>query len=247
MNLRIPTWRTIVLLSAAITALAVVMPCLAVIIILWNVPIEEKLPDIVVTATLPFFIAVPMSVFGLYVVKTLYMTVDRLDQLVRLDAMTGLLSRTHFMSNSEKFRRSGGFLILADADKFKSINDTFGHEAGDEALKHLALEMQRVFGPHGMVARMGGEEFGVYLPDKSREQVELLVASLGTKLRSEGFRYREHHLVPTLSLGIVATTKELSPACMLSKADEALYNAKHRGRDQYVFIEHLDEKAEVAA
>jgi len=247
MNFRIPTWPTILLISAVVTVLAVILPFLAVNIVLWEVPIEAKLPDLIVTVAIPLFIAGPITAFALYIVRTLYMTVDRLDQLVRLDAMTGLVSRTHFMSHAEEFRREGGFLILADADKFKSINDTLGHEAGDEALRHMATEMQRTFGPHGIVARMGGEEFGIYLPDMARKEAELLVAALGTRLRNNGFRYREHELAPTVSFGIVPTGNKLSAACLLSKADEALYTAKRNGRDRYVFIETLDEKAPVAA
>jgi diguanylate cyclase (GGDEF)-like protein len=247
MNMRTPSWQKILLVCFVITVVAVIVPVLVVNSLLWDVALEDKLPDLIVSAIIPFFIVAPISVFGVYVAKTLLETVQRLDQLVRIDPMTGLLSRTQFMAQAEEFRKPGGFLVLADADKFKNINDTLGHAAGDEALKHMATVMQRVFSPHGKVARMGGEEFGVHLPDISREQAELLMAAVGTRLRNEGFQYFEHQIKPTLSIGVVPTVGDIPVACLLNRADEALYEAKRRGRDQYVFLEPLDDKAGVAA
>jgi diguanylate cyclase len=247
MSFRVRNWRAVIVFSAAITLVAVAVPLLVVGSVLWNVPFPDKLPVLLITGLIPLFIAAPISVFALYVVKTLHKTVDRLDQLVRYDPLTGLLSRAQFFSYAEEHRQRGGFLILADADKFKAINDNFGHAAGDEALKHLATAMQQVFSDGGLVARLGGEEFAVYLPKIPREQVELLLAGLGTRLRATGFNFRGHQIVPTLSSGVVAIDGQSSLATFMCRADQALYEAKRHGRDRFVFAEELDDKAIVAA
>ncbi len=247
MGIRVRNWRAIFLFSAAITAVAVAVPVVVVEGALWQVPFWAKLPILSVAALIPFFIAAPISVFALYIVKTLHLTIDRLDQLVRFDPLTGLLSRMQFMVFTEENRVQGGHLILADADKFKVINDTHGHAAGDEALKYLAASMQQVFGAHGLVARVGGEEFAIFLPRMARPQVELLLSALGTKLRSTGFNFRGRQIVPTISAGVVVVDPQSTLSNLMARADEALYAAKSGGRDQFVFDEKLDDKTILAA
>lgn len=247
MAIRVRSWRSVFIFSAAITAVAVIVPLMVVSGALWQVPFKFKLPILLIASLIPLFIAAPVSVFALYVVKTMHFTVDRLDYLVRFDPLTGLISRMQFLNYAEENRGQGGYLILADADRFKKINDAFGHAAGDDALKHLATAMQQVFAADGMVARIGGEEFAIFLPSMTREQVELLVATLGTKLRNSGFDYKGHHIVPTLSGGIVAIDSHSQLATFMSRADEALYLAKKRGRDQFVFDEMFDQPASASA
>jgi diguanylate cyclase len=247
MSFRVRSWRSVFLVSAAITAVAVAVPLLIVGGALWKFPLAAKLPILLIAGLIPLFIAGPISVFALYIVKTLHKTLDRLDYLVRFDPLTGLLSRMQFLAFAEENRSQGGYLILADADRFKLINDSFGHAAGDEALKHLATAMQQIFSGHGLVARVGGEEFAIFLPKMERAQVELLVSILGTKLRNGGFDFRGRRIVPTLSVGVVAIDSQSQLATFMARADQALYAAKRGGRDQFVFDETLDGKASVAA
>jgi diguanylate cyclase (GGDEF)-like protein len=233
--------------SAAITAVAVAVPLLIVGGALWKIPLMAKLPILLISCLIPLFIAAPISVFALYIVKTLHKTLDRLDYLVRFDPLTGLLSRMQFLSYAEENREQGGYLILADADRFKLINDTYGHAAGDEALKHLAAAMQQIFGSHGLVARVGGEEFAIFLPQLDRQRVELLLATLGSKLRTGGFAFKSKQIVPTLSGGVVAIDSQSQLAAFMARADQALYVAKQNGRDQFVFDESLETKGSAAA
>ena len=107
--------------------------------------------------------------------------------------------------------------------------------------------MQQVFGQYGYVGRLGGEEFGARLPNIPRAQMKLLLTTLMTKLHAKGFIADGKHLRPTMSFGVVTVDPRLPVANMMRAADQALYAAKNRGRDQFVFAEELDARAIRAA
>ncbi len=246
MKFRVQSWRNAFLTSLLITALATVVPIVVVWLALWSVPLQAKWGVLVIAGVIPLLIAFPISMFAMYVVKTLHHALGRLDELVRFDPLTGLWQRAHFLREVEQHRNKKGYLALLDADRFKAINDTYGHEAGDAALKHLASTMAEVLGPNGDLARFGGEEFAVRLPMLNRIQVELLLSAFGTRLRSEGFVFRGQVLRPTMSMGVVAEDGTRTVSELLRAADFCLYRAKALGRDRYVF-EELDERQALTA
>ena len=247
MKYRVRTWQQALAISVLITALATCVPIAVVELVLSPFSNDVKIPGFMIAATVPLFIAGPISVFAMYMVKTLHETLDTLDMLVKFDALTGLSSRSHFLQQAESIRACGGFLVLLDADHFKRINDTFGHEAGDRALKYLATSMMEVFAGHGRVGRLGGEEFGICIPKSSRKQVDLLLTAFSTKLRNEGISYSSQHIRITVSGGVVGLDKERSMPELLRLADMNLYEAKAKGRDCFVFEKRLDQKVMHAA
>ena len=247
MPFRIRSWSQVLAYSATVTVLAVLASLAAVVFIWQDAPASQIWPTVQMAGFLPLFIAAPTSLFSLAVIKTLQDTVHRVDDLMKIDAMTGIFARTHFLAQTEKDRGDAGFLVLADADKFKSINDTYGHGVGDEALKYLSSLMQQVFGPYGYVGRLGGEEFAIRVPKIPQAQLRMLLLVLQSRLHTEGFDAEGQHLNPTLSFGIVAMDKSAPMPALLRAADMALYEAKDRGRDQFVFAEELDAKATAAA
>ena len=246
MAFRVRTWAQVFAGSAAITAVTVAVPLVVVAVMPLPLP-----PDILriiyaIAGLIPFFIAAPISIFALYILKTLHQTVDSLDELVKFDPLTGLLARAHFLHLAEQLRKAGGYLALVDADHFKRVNDTFGHAAGDAALKHIASTMMQVIGKHGFVGRMGGEEFGIRMPHISRAQADLLMATLGTRLRSYGIKHDGNYLKPTVSIGLIGDDGQQTLPQLLRRADICLYKAKSAGRDQHVF-EVLDERRSLTA
>ena len=247
MKFRVNNWRDVFVYSAFITALAVAVPFTVVSITLWSIPLFLKLPILIISGLIPLFIAIPISIFAMHMLKLVYQTVAKLDELIKFDPMTGLLSRTHFMHSVAELRIKGGMLILLDADHFKKINDTHGHEAGDMALKFLSHTMMQVIGTHGIVGRLGGEEFAIYLPQATREQAALLMASLGTYLRTKTMGYNNAKIKMSLSMGIVIDNGHLAITTLLRRADKLLYAAKSGGRDCYKFEEALDEQVVSAA
>lgn len=247
MRIRVTTWRHVFAYSSVITALVVAVPLTIVSIALGTVPYIPKLPVLIVSGLIPFFVTLPLSIFALHMFRLINQTVLTLDNLVKFDPLTGVLSRARFLQLVEQNRRTGNYLTILDADFFKKINDTHGHEAGDMALKHISVHLTQAVGNHGFVGRMGGEEFAIYLQNVSLEQAQLVLALLGTSLRVQAFNYNGIDIPVTLSAGLVADTETDELASILRRADRCLYRAKQNGRDRFEIEDKLDEKAEVAA
>ncbi len=247
MRIKVTTWTNVITYSAVITALVVAVPLTIVSIALGALPMVLKFPVLVISGLIPLFITLPLSIFALHIFKLINQTVLTLDNLVKIDPLTGLLSRARFLQLVEQNRKNGNYLAILDADFFKKINDSHGHEAGDFALKHISVQLTQAVGNHGFVGRLGGEEFAIYLQDVSLEQAQLVLALLGTSLRMQAFNYNGVDIPVSLSAGLVADVATEAIALVLRRADRCLYRAKKNGRDRFETEIKLDEKAIVAA
>ncbi len=172
---------------------------------------------------------------------------ERLAEQAHTDALTQVANRKRFdeflESSLADAQGSGGrvALIMADADKFKSFNDTYGHQAGDAVLVELAQRFEKTMGDRGLVCRYGGEEFAVIMPDASRidaaeaaESLRLAVASTPMDLR--GSKAGVDQVDVTSSFGVAVHEPSTaavfnSPRMLLLAADKALYAAKEAGRN----------------
>lgn len=247
MYFRIRSTRQVWLCTLLTTGISVVVP-LTIVVLALGPDFLVRFPSILaISGLIPLFIALPISLFAFNVVKTVNLTVEALDGLVKYDGLTGLISRMHFLRMLKENRKSGGHLAILDADFFKRINDTYGHEAGDYALKHMADAVKQVVGKHGFVGRMGGEEFAVYLPTCNAGQAHLLMIEVGTQLRSRGFDYSDAVICPTMSIGLVADKNTETSPSLFRRADRCLYMAKARGRDRTVCETELDAATRTAA
>jgi diguanylate cyclase (GGDEF)-like protein len=167
-----------------------------------------------------------------------------LQSLSYVDALTGVPNRRQFDEIfDQEWRRalrdeSSLCVIFIDVDLFKSFNDTYGHQSGDDCLKRVALEVSGGLRRGGDVAaRYGGEEFGVVLP--GTEAAGGLVVAEDMRQRVEGLRIPHKgspFLVVTISLGIKALRPgpKDTPEALLGAADRALYQAKGQGRNRVV-------------
>ncbi len=156
------------------------------------------------------------------------------------DGLTGLFNYRHFNEilnrETEEARRHGRplSLIMADLDYFKDYNDAYGHQTGDRLLQMIADVLRAAVREIDYVARYGGEEFAVILPDSDREGA-LRVAE---RIRSQLHQWQVPHAssplgVVTLSLGVASLPADAESADrLLTRADAALYDAKHRGRNR---------------
>lgn len=158
-----------------------------------------------------------------------------LDRVASTDDLTGIANRRAFFETASAAARRGGedWLLLADIDHFKSINDRFGHERGDAYLTAVARTLRDAARPSDVVGRLGGEEFAVLLRGASRVDAQKIadgaradVASL--TLTSEDGRA----IATTLSIGLTACMAGATLHDDLKRADDALYHAKRQGRDQ---------------
>ncbi len=158
------------------------------------------------------------------------------------DPLTGLLNRASFTEVAKQLTESrvNSVLIALDIDEFKSINDEFGHDVGDEALKTTAKFLQKQFRPTDFIFRWGGEEIVVLLPNSSvRDIVNLLHRVNGGQKLEVPFDYksesRPDNLI-TFSGGILALQAGENIESAMSRVDKALYEAKQSGRNQILVV-----------
>jgi len=154
------------------------------------------------------------------------------------DYLTGLLNRQQFeVLMEQEILRTTRYdtplsLIMLDIDGFKHVNDTWGHDTGDRALKHLAKCLRGAIRSMDSLARWGGEEFMLMLPECSLENAAQMAENLRQRIQCEPFGDGVDKL--TISLGVTRYEPSESPRDVLKRADDALYSAKQRGRNRVV-------------
>ncbi len=153
------------------------------------------------------------------------------------DGLTGIANRLAYEERLPqeyaRWKRRGDplSLVLLDIDHFKSINDTFGHPAGDRVLQNLATLMAGEVREVDLLARYGGEEFVLLLPDTDLQGASEVAEKLRRKVDECNFHYREKPVAVTISAGVSQFHQGDSPEEVLERADRALYQAKDRGRN----------------
>lgn len=183
----------------------------------------------------PLIVAPPTSYFVARMMLRIHRLNQRLEYLVRHDELTGLLNRNAFFERLEQLGEGvTGSIAICDIDRFKSINDTFGHLAGDATIRKIADTLRDMAGPDGLVARFGGEEFVFFFPnvalDLARSRAETICAEVnGNPVRIAGKEVR-----CTLSIGLSFLEGKQTSDGALALADKALYRAKNAGRNQVV-------------
>jgi diguanylate cyclase len=158
----------------------------------------------------------------------------------RTDALTGLFNRRAFDQRLEEMfisYRNGGrsfVVVLIDIDKFKSINDNHGHQAGDEVLQQLAAFLRTQLDRSIIVARFGGEEFAVIMDGPLRFASDRM-NEVRKSLEHELIDTEEKQLQITISVGTAEPREDLVVGPILRRADEALYAAKNMGRNRVYY------------
>jgi diguanylate cyclase (GGDEF)-like protein len=166
--------------------------------------------------------------------------------LARHDALTGLPNRTEFnaklQETCKRLRRSGGTVtvMMIDLDRFKVVNDTFGHPTGDQLLIEVGRRLQSTVRETDAVARLGGDEFAI-IQEGGADQREGAIALALRIINaiSQPFDLNDNRTNLGTSVGIVlAPEHDISPEGLLKRADLALYDAKASGRNDYRFFRH---------
>jgi len=163
---------------------------------------------------------------------------QQLSDRMQEDALTGTLNRRGLDSAFEREaaradrRRSGMCVALLDIDNFKKLNDTYGHQTGDEALVHLAQLVQRNIRPHDVLARYGGEEFVILLPDTNIDEASVVMTRLQRELTKEYFLHGQDKLLITFSAGVAVRQPGETQAQVIERSDKALYAAKAAGKNR---------------
>jgi diguanylate cyclase (GGDEF)-like protein/PAS domain S-box-containing protein len=165
---------------------------------------------------------------------------EELRELAMRDALTGLYNRRHFLDVADReLARADRYgqavsVAMLDVDRFKRINDTYGHAAGDRVLRRLAERTKGELRKIDVVARIGGEEFAILFPETAVRAAERVVERLQLALREETFETDEGLQRFTVSIGLVERRPKEPFSAVLQRADEAMYDAKEQGRDRLV-------------
>jgi len=164
---------------------------------------------------------------------------EALEQLASLDAMTGLNNRRNFFVLAEnewsRFKRYGRPLafLMIDIDHFKSVNDTYGHDVGDEVLKSVAHTLRHHKRTSDIVGRLGGEEFGLILPEATLDSAVAAGERFRQLVADCTIAVEGRSIAVTISVGASVTgTKTTGIDEVLKEADVALYEAKRAGRNR---------------
>ncbi len=164
---------------------------------------------------------------------------EALRQLATQDHLTGILNRRSVLERCEielaRSSRAGSpvSVLIADLDRFKSINDTYGHAAGDVVLVAAADRMRSVLRSHDAIGRYGGEEFLAVLPGCDAAAAATIAGRVLTAVSDERVKAGDLLLEITISIGVATTRSgEESTAALIASADRALYRAKAAGRNR---------------
>ena len=169
--------------------------------------------------------------------EELRVALTRLHDLATHDELTGLANRAHMGEMLEQYlqrHRDGGevfSIALLDLDFFKRVNDTHGHGVGDEVLKAFADAMRHTVRESDLPARWGGEEFLILLPQSSAENARIVLERLREHFSTQAVSPSVPSLRASFSAGLVSPNPGETLAMVLERADQALYAAKHAGRD----------------
>jgi diguanylate cyclase (GGDEF)-like protein len=180
----------------------------------------------------------------------LLMAIDRLRNeiadLALLDDLTGVGNRRHLLQRlTEECARSERngepfALLVIDLDGFKTINDTFGHAAGDACLQHFCLMAQTRLRPGDMLARTGGDEFCVVLPASTLREGAMIARRVLEICREDAEQCVGKDVPIAVSIGVAQWTQEIGafPDRLIAAADQALYAAKNDGKNRYAVYDH---------
>ena len=171
-------------------------------------------------------------------VRQLEDEIRKLSDEVSTDPLTQIANRRGMMRAFEqeqaKMQRDGTTLAvgLLDVDNFKKLNDTLGHQTGDEALKFLARRVSESLRPVDVVARYGGEEFVVMLPATELEEAQQVLTRLQRNLSAEFFEHEDKKVFITFSAGVTLYRSGEAIEAALDRADMGLYEAKRTGKNR---------------
>jgi diguanylate cyclase (GGDEF)-like protein len=165
-----------------------------------------------------------------------------LEYTSRSDYLTGVLNRRAISIRLDQVmaqtaRGSKSFcIILLDIDHFKQVNDKYGHDVGDQVLKHSVEKLQNCIRESDELGRWGGEEFLILTPETELKEAESLAQRLCVELASTSLVYQHDRISVTASFGVTRYLNDESLGACLRRSDEALYSAKARGRNCVVAV-----------
>ncbi len=192
-----------------------------------------------ITTGLALVLALPISRAIGTAHLELYRAKSHAEELSRTDPLTGLPNRRALIEKVDIAGAETLALVIVDIDRFKGVNDTHGHLAGDQVIRSIGQSMAAELGPLGMVARIGGEEFALLSSGVPPETVASSLMRFRDKVSSTPVAIEGTALQLTISAGIATRGRGETFDYLFSQADQALYSAKKSGRNRLGFAPAL--------
>lgn len=205
---------------------------------------DRLLLDLILTTVITVAISFPLGYVFFSQNVRLQRLAAQLDKALSIDDLTGLRNRNTFFKESYERIRQGagsacaGSLLFIDADHFKSVNDTYGHAAGDAVLRELGSVILSCTRNSDVVARLGGEEFAVFLAGSDTLEAHRVAEQIREKTRAVGHLAGIPDRTVTVSIGVSVHRSGQCLDDLLLEADRCLYSAKGLGRD--CVVHHIE-------
>ena len=174
-----------------------------------------------------------------YIREKLLSENSKLDTFATYDPLTNLLNRrsmdVHLRNILDKYyhEEDSFSIIMCDIDKFKSVNDTYGHDAGDYVLKEVSWILKDTVRDNDVVGRWGGEEF-LIIVNSNRANASILAERIRSQVEQHTYKYKNNDLKVTITLGVSAYRANTDVSALIKSADMKLYRGKENGRNQVV-------------
>ena len=233
---RLSTLKSIGLIQAVVLAGVE----LAVVVFYGHLGMERLISELAISAVISTIVGVPVIAFVVYQRERLKTLADRLLHLSSTDQMTGLLNRQTFLERLDLHlfetgkKKSAGVFAYIDADHFKSINDRFGHAVGDRVIVLLAKHLRENARKEDLCARLGGEEFALFLKGADLAEAAVIADRLRREVELSGLKLGVPGLSISVSIGLAAHRAGMGALLTMQEADRSLYAAKHDGRNAVV-------------
>lgn len=189
-------------------------------------------------------VAVVLLGFGALILANEFIT-SELRHLAEMDPLTNVFNRRAFLTLLDKAisaaQRTGTAVpvLVMDLDHFKNINDTWGHRAGDDVLRHFVMLAHRCLRKEDVMGRLGGEEFAIFLPNASAAGALAVAERLRALVEAQPVATGPQSIPLTVSVGVTLCAHGDAAGAALQRADEAMYLAKERGRNRVEVSEKI--------
>lgn len=230
-----------------ITALTTLAASFLSTIVAATIVVVMDMPNIgdhlLVSFVVPYFITPLFGLLTAFSLRKLHRAHRIAADLARKDPLTGLLNRRSFFHppKIEALSPDGSLTsrvaFFIDIDNFKSINDRYGHDAGDAVLRHFANQLRGTVRDRDLAGRIGGEEFALHIVNIDAKRAIDLMEMLVDTIRDSSLSHGEHEIRYTISIGAVMADPSMTIEELLRSADRQLYAAKESGRDGWEFTD----------
>lgn len=191
------------------------------------------------------FVLIDQKIHGMLLIRDVH-TFKEAEQTIRFfayhDPLTKLANRRAFYEEADRvlLHESSLALILIDLDGFKKINDTYGHQVGDDFLVHLGAILERATIDQGLASRVGGDEFYIFLTDVVEAEVITFIEELQDTLILSPFLYDNQVIPIQASIGVSLSPQQGTDLdTLIHKADQAMYQIKQQGKNDYIFYDDV--------